>query len=186
MKLSKSLFLAPVLILMSLAACTTGLVPSNIAPASVLTQVNAVVTGLSGVLPQIVKQYPALIPPNLATTMETDLQLAMATSASLKAGMPAPQAAVTIAQVEGYVNDVLNTLAGPPINGLIPAPANQAFGAAAIIVPVLEAFVAANLPAGSQMASVASPYSLVALHSTTPDITTTKQAIDILNSFAKK
>src|ERR1700731_1279456 len=108
-----------------LAACAG----TPLTPAQIITQATAVVTGLVGMIKSVSASFPTLIPTNLLTTIENDLGLATTATTNLTANLPAASGASTVSTIEGYINAVLTTLAGPPINGLIPAPFNMAVAA---------------------------------------------------------
>ncbi len=97
--------------------------------------------------------------------------------------LPAASGATTVQIVEGYLNAVLNTLAAPPINGLIPAPFNMAVAAAALVVPDLEAFVNQYLPAATAVAP-ATYAARLQLRAAARQVTTLDQAMAILKEYA--
>lgn len=126
---------------------------SGITPQIVVTDAQTVVAGLSGMFKSLTAQYPTLIPTTAAAKITADLSVAAAAAASLVTGMPGATAAAVVQNIEGWVNDVLNVLAAPPINGLIPAPFNQVIGAVAFVAPTLEAFVASFIPTAPKAAA---------------------------------
>lgn len=134
-----------------LAACGTG----ALTPASIVAEAGTLANGLLGAVKAVAAADPALIPANLLATIETDLGLAQSAVGSLSANAPATSGASTVQTINGWINAVLNTLAAPPINGLIPAPFNMAVAAAAIVVPDLEAFVDQYLPTAAAAAPAA-------------------------------
>lgn len=115
-------------------------------PATIVADAQAAASGLSAMLTGLTTAFPALLPPSTVASLKTDLTTAQSVAANLSANMPAASAASAVHQVLGVVNAVLNTLAAPPLNGLIPAPFNVAVAAAAILAPEMEAFVAQYLP----------------------------------------
>ena len=115
--------------------------------------------------------------------LQSDLGLAQGAASSLNTSLPASNGASTVQIVEGYINAVLNTLAAPPINGLIPAPFNMAITAAALVVPDLEAFVNQYLPAASAV-SPATYAARLQLRGAAPQVTTVDQALAILKGYA--
>ncbi len=135
----------PLACALTLAACAG----QPVTPASVVADAQTAVTGLQTALKQIAIAEPNLIPAADLTRINADLAAAATAAAQLSAGMPAASGATTARIVEGDINDVLDVLAGPPVNGLIPAPANQVVAAAAIVAPMLEAFVAQYVPAAA-------------------------------------
>jgi hypothetical protein len=151
---------------------------SSLTPTVIVAAAGTVAKGLAGAVSAIASAYPTLIPADMLATIQTDLALAQTAAGQLSATLPAATGASVVQTVEGYINAVLNLLAGPPINGLIPAPFNQVIGAAAIVVPVLEAFVAQYLPAAS-----ASP-ARVKLAASVPGMTRA-QAMAVLKEYAR-
>ena len=152
-------------------------------PGEVLTEISAMLSGISGALPELVSAYPALIPAESLAKIQTDLNAAKAVAAALSPSLPAASGASLVAEIEHYVNDVLTLLGSPPISGAIPAPFNQVFGAVAVVLPVLEEFLSQLL---GQVAS-ASPKVIsarIALSSSTPDVVSVDQAVKILLSYA--
>ena len=146
-------YIAPAFIAaLALTGCANG---TGMTPASIITQATVAVTGLQGALKQVEATNPTLIPAPLASRIDGDLTKAEAVAATFSAGLPASAGALTAQQIEGYVNDVLDVLAGPPVNGLIPAPANQAVAAVAIVAPLIEAYVNQYLPATKAGATLA-------------------------------
>jgi hypothetical protein len=163
-------------VVVMIAACGAALTPAQI-----VTQAAAVATGLQGAIKQVVAAYPALIPAGTAATIQTDLTDASAAATSLSASLPAATGASIVQTVEGYINAVLSVLAGPPINGLIPAPFNMAIAAAAVLIPQLEAFANTYLPttAAAAPVTIAARQRFAALAPTmTPDA-----AVAILATF---
>lgn len=140
-------FLFPALAASLLAACaTTGTAPA-VTPASIVADVQGAVKGLQTALTDITAANPSLIPPSTVARLTADLTDASSAAAMLAANMPATLGANSASVVMGDINDVLNTLAAPPVNGLIPAPANEIVAAAAVVAPVIEAYVTQYLPA---------------------------------------
>ncbi len=142
----------PLACALTLAACAG----QPITPASVVSDAQTAVTALQTALKQVAIAEPNLIPAADLTRINADLATAATAAAQLSAGMPAATGAATAKVVEGDINDVLDVLAGPPVNGLIPAPANQVVAAAAIVAPMIEAFVAQYVPAAAASPEVAS------------------------------
>lgn len=166
------------LIPLAIAGCAT----TPLTPAQIVTQAQAVASGLAGMLKSITAQYPTLIPSSMAASVAADLALAEAAAASLSNALPAPAAASPVKTVVGYVNAVLTTLAGPPINGLIPAPFNMVVAAAAFILPQLEAFAATYIPALAVSPEAAQARRLLLAAAS---VTSTAQAMAILEGAPK-
>jgi|HubBroStandDraft_4_1064222.scaffolds.fasta_scaffold208870_2 hypothetical protein len=166
-----------------LAAALTRCGANSLTPAQIVTEAGIVAKGLSGALTQVAGADPKLIPATTLATMQNDLTLAQGAAATLAPNLPAASGATIVQTVEGYVNAVLNTLAAPPINGLIPAPFNLAVAAAALLVPDLEAFVNQYLPAASAVAP-ATYDARLHLRAAAPQVTTLDQAVAILRDYA--
>jgi len=166
-----------------LAAALTRCGAVALTPAQIVTEACVTAKGLSGALTQVANADPALISAATLATLQNDLALAQGAASSLTTNLPAASGASTVQLVEGYINAVLNTLAAPPINGLIPAPFNMAITAAALVVPDLEAFVNQYLPA----ASAVTPTTYAArlqLRAAAPQVMTVDQAVAILKEYA--
>ncbi len=170
---------ATALVPLAIAGCATG----TVTPAAIVTEAQSVASGLAGMLKSLTAAYPTLIPSSTAATIAADLTLAQSAATTLSSNIPAATGASTVKTVEGYVNAVLTTLAGPPINGLIPAPFNQVVAAAAFIVPQLEAFAALYIPALA--ASPAAAKAQARFLASAAPITSTAQAVAILQGAAK-
>jgi len=152
-------------------------------PAQIVTEAATVAKGLSGAMTQLASADPNLIPASTLTTLQGDLTLAQGAASALNASLPASSGASTVQIIDGYINAVLNTLAAPPINGLIPAPFNMAVTAAALVAPDLEAFVNQYLPAASTV-SPATYAARLQLRGAAPQVTTVDQALAILKGYA--
>jgi len=166
-----------------LAAALTRCGINALTPAQIVTEAGVAAKGLSGALTQVASADPKLISATTLATMQNDLTLAQGAASALAPNLPAASGATIVQTVEGYINVVLNTLAAPPINGLIPAPFNMAIAAAALVVPDLEAFVNQYLPAASAVAPVTYAARLQ-LRAAAPQVTTLDQAVAILRAYA--
>jgi hypothetical protein len=166
-----------------LAAALTSCASITLTPAQIVTEAGTVAKGLSGALTQLASADPNLISAGALAMLQSDLGLAQGAASSLNTSLPASNGASTVQIVEGYINAVLNTLAAPPINGLIPAPFNMAITAAALVVPDLEAFVNQYLPAASAV-SPATYAARLQLRGAAPQVTTVDQALAILKGYA--
>lgn len=164
-----------------LAACSSGTTTTT--PADIVQEAQTAANGLVGMLQALAAAYPTLIPAANLATIESDASTAAAAANTLLANLPATTSAPTVKSVEGYINGILNTLAGPPINGLIPAPFNLAVSAAAFIAPLLEAWVASVIPAAA--ASTQTAATRAKLLAAAP-IVSTAQAMQILGGYVKK
>ncbi len=109
-------------------------------PAAVIADLGSIVTGMSTMFPKLLAAAPSLIPAPLAAQIQGDLSLAQQADATLTANVPAATGATTAQKIEGYVDAVFAVLAGPPINGLIPAQFNLVLTGVAVLLPGIEAF----------------------------------------------
>jgi hypothetical protein len=162
----------------ALAACSTA---SPLTPAEIVADVGVAVTGLQNVIKGVEAAAPSLIPTATAATINTALTDAQQVASSLVASTPALTGASIVQTVEGYLNAVLTILAGPPINGLIPAPFNMAVTAVSILLPTFEAFANQYLhtTAAASIATLAARRKFAALAPTM----TPAQAAAILASY---
>ena len=120
----------------TLVACgTTG--PTS---AQVVADIQGAISGLSNMLPTLLKADPKLISPSIAGSITSALSAA---SSALSGINPASPSASTLQTVETYLNDALDVLAALPV---IPPPYNLVVQAAAVVAPELEAFVNGMLP----------------------------------------
>jgi len=166
-----------------LAAALTGCGANALTPAQIVTEAGVVAKGLSGALTQVAGADPKLISATTLATLQNDLALAQGAASSLTTAMPAASGATVVQTVEGYINAVLNILAAPPINGLIPSPFNLAVAAAALLVPDLEAFVNQYLPTAAAVAP-ATYVARLQLRAAAPQVTTLDRAVMILQEYA--
>ena len=113
----------------------------TLTPAAVEADLGTIVAGLNGMFPKLLAQYPSAIPATLAAQIQNDLSLAAAADATLTANTPATTGATTAQKIEGYINAVFGVFAGPPVNGLIPAPFNMVLAGVDVLLPGIEAFV---------------------------------------------
>ncbi len=162
-----------------MAACSGTMTGAQIS-ALVLNDSKTITAGLATALTNLEKQYPTLIPAKVEAALNKDVTMAAAVAAQLAAGQPAASAAVTVKDIVGYVNDALNVLAAPPINGLIPSPFNTAIAAVAFLAPELEAFAQSYIPTA---ASAATDKARVRLLLGAPIITSGNQARQILQNM---
>jgi hypothetical protein len=166
-----------------LAAALTRCGIDALTPAQIVTEAGVAAKGLSGALTQAAGANPKLISATTLATMQNDLALAQGAASSLTTNLPAASGATVVQTIEGYINAVLNTLAAPPINGLIPAPFNLAVAAAAFLVPDLEAFANQYLPTASAV-SPATYAARLECRAAAPQVTTLDQAVAILQGYA--
>ena len=160
-----------------LAACAS----TPMTPAQIVTQAAAAASGLAGMVKQLSAAYPTLIPAATLAQIETYLGMAQTAATNLAPNLPAATGASTVHVIEGYLNAVLTMLAGPPINGLIPAPFNMALSAVSVILPQLEAFAAVYIPAAAASPAVdRARASFAAAAPVSPN-----DAVAVLQSFAR-
>ena len=153
---------------------------ASVTPAQIVSGVNAMVGGLARGFALV----PAgLIPAGPSAQIAGYLGRASAVVKGLTDGLPATNGAGIVVQVEGYVNDVLNVCAAPPLNALIPSPFNLAVAAAAVVLPTFEAFVNQYLPATVSAPLVSARAKLKAA---APQIITYDQGIAVLQDIAKR
>ena len=125
-----------------------------VTPAAVIADLGSIVTGMSAMFPKLLAAAPSLIPAPLAAQIQGDLSLAQQADATLTANVPAATGATTAQKIEGYINAVFAVLAGPPINGLIPAPFNLVLTGVDVLLPGIEAFFNQYLTAPTVSASL--------------------------------
>jgi hypothetical protein len=166
-------------VLLPIAACTA----TALTPQLIVDEAVAITKGLTVMLGQVTATYPGLIPPASLNTMQSEMALASSAAAALAANVPAATGAATVQTVMTYINAVLDTLAGPPINGLIPAPYNMAVGAAALLAPELEAFVTASIKTPTAAASPQVAASRSRLRAKAPLMIDKTQALKLLQSL---
>jgi hypothetical protein len=121
-------------------ALASGALPT-LTSAEIVTLAGNTDTALLNAVKGIAVAEPGLIPADTVTTITNDLTIGQGAAQTLTTNLPAAQGATTVKTINGYINAVMNTLAAPPINGLIPAPFNEAIAAVAIAMPTLEGFV---------------------------------------------
>jgi hypothetical protein len=160
-------------------ALASGATPT-LTPATVITDATNADVSLLNMLNNPV--VASVLPAATLTALKADLTTGQQVGQSLTTNLPAATAATTIQQINGYINAVLNTIAGPPVNGLIPAPFNMVVAAVAIIMPELEGFVDTYILNAS--ASVAMATTRAKLAATAPGLTLA-QARVLLSAQAK-
>jgi len=158
---------------------------ASVTPAQIVTDVSGTVSGLAKGYALAVAAAPGLIPAGPAGTITADLALAQAVVKGLVTGLPATNGAGIVQQIEGYVNDVINVAAAPPLNAIIPSPFNLAVAAAAVVLPTFEAFVNQYLPSAP---TVAAPMvsARAKVKAAAPQVVTYDQAIAVLKFYAAK
>jgi hypothetical protein len=128
---------------------TTPPVATNpeVTPQFIVTTTQNAAVAAQNIWNGMIAANPTLLPPDQATKVANDLELAVQAANQLSANQPAATTATAIKEVEGYLNDFLSVIAGPPINGKIPAPYNVVVSAVAFAAPLMEQFVASVIPA---------------------------------------
>ena len=166
-----------------LAVTLTSCAGTILTPSQIIADAGTLAKGLAGVLTEVASADANLLPADMLATLQNDLTLAEGAASALSTNLPATSGASIAQTIDGYINAVLNTLAAPPINGLIPAPFNMAIAAAALVVPEIEAFVNQYLPTASAVAPTTYAARLK-LRDTAPQVTTVAQALAILKGYA--
>ena len=162
-----------------LGGCPAG---TTLTPAQVVSYAQTAVSGLAGAFKALVAADPALVPTATATAIVGYLNDAQVVAGGLSANLTAPAGATVVQQIDTDLNAVLNALAAPPINGLIPAPFNEAIAAVAIVAPTLDAFVNQYLPAAPVAAASLARAKVAAL----APAMTVPQAVAVLQGYAGK
>ncbi len=171
------------IIAVPLAVTLAGCAGTTLTPSQIVADAATLAKGLAGALTAVASAVPNLLPAGMLATLESDLTLAEGAASALNTNLPATSGASIAQTIDGYINAVLNTLAAPPLNGLIPAPFNTAIAAAAVVVPEIEAFVNRYLPTASAVAP-ATYAARLKLRDTAPQVTTLAQALAILEGYA--
>ena len=160
------------------AACATG---AALTPALIVSEAQAVAQGLSGALNQV----PAgLIPAATIATLQNDLTLAEGAASALSSNLPVATEATTVQKINAWINAIFDTLAAPPLNGIIPAPFNLAVSYATVVLPGLEAFVDQFIAAAPATSGVSLAGAALRAKSVPPSVTVA-QAVSGLQGFAK-
>lgn len=130
---------------------------TTLTPAEIVSEGSTFVTGFANAFNGLITAAPALMPQATSDAITADLTKAQTAIAAFNATLPAATGASTMQTILGYVNAALNVLGAPPINGLIPAPFNEAIAAVAVLAPVLETWVESIIPtaAASQVVAAA-------------------------------
>lgn len=137
---------APAAAFIALAGCST----SGTTPAQIVTDVKNAVSALASSFSTVLAQAPNAVPPATAATITSALAQASSVLGSLSTNLAANVAAPVVQQVEQAINTVISAAAAVP---LIPAPFSTALEAAAIVLPVIEAWVNSILPAPAPAAA---------------------------------
>lgn len=141
---------------------------ASLTPAQVVTDLANGAAMLVSDLPLMAAAAPGLLPAATVTTLEQYASEAQSVAQTLSANLPASQAASAVQTALAYLNDVLNTLAAPPVNGLIPAPYNVAVQALDVaVVQVLEPWLASV----TGTAAAPAPFARAALRAAQPEMT---------------
>lgn len=157
---------------LAFAACT---MPAR-TPQDILDQTKLVITSLDTMVRQIQASQPKWIPADLLTKIETYVAQGEVAASQLINGLPAAEGAAVINTVEGYINDVLGVLAGPPMNGNLPAPYNTIVAAIVGVLPAIEVFVNQYIPTSAPPAA----------HKFSVKAPNRAQAVDTLKKYVGK
>jgi len=125
----------------ALAACQSS---TTLTPAQIVTDVQNAVSALANTFSAVLTQAPNAVPANTAATITSALAQASSVLGSLSTNLAANVAAPLVQKVEQAINTVITSAASVP---LIPPPFSTALGAAAIVLPIIEAWVNSILPA---------------------------------------
>lgn len=128
------------LVVLGLAGCSS----TTTTPAQIVTDVQNAVSALASSFHTIIQQAPNAVPAATAATITSALAQASSVLGSLSTNLAANVAAPVVQQVEQAINTVISAAAAVP---LIPAPFSTALEAAAVVLPVIEAWVNSILPA---------------------------------------
>jgi hypothetical protein len=113
-------------------------------PAQIVTDVQNAVSALASSFSTVLAQAPNVVPATTAATITSALAQASAVLGSLSTNLTANAAAPLVQQIESALNTVISAAAAVP---LIPPPFSTALGAAAIVLPIIEAWLSTVLPA---------------------------------------
>lgn len=143
---------SPALLLVSCQ--TPGTTPAQTVPLQVVTDAQNIVQGLTAAFNTILTAAPGRIPAAAQGAITLGLSTAASVLAGLNASLTSTAAAPLIQQIEDAINSVISTAASIP---LVPEPFRTALGAVAMVLPVLEAFVASFLTAPAPAAAAPGP-----------------------------
>lgn len=138
--------LAPALGLAMLCGCSTTVPPATV-PAQVAADLTGVLHTLMQIEPLIVLADPTAFTQAQKQAMANDLDNAQKTLATFSAGMPVAAGASVAQQIDGYLNDAVNTLAAVAPSVPVLAPWTPALDAIDAVLPTVETFINSNLPA---------------------------------------
>lgn len=147
-----------VLPLLGLTACPAS-TPGATVPAQVVNDAALAINGLTGALNALGQVAPNVIPPDVKAKITSYLASASVVLGGLSTSLTSTQAVPIISQIEGAINSVISAAASIP---LVPEPFRTALAAAAIVLPMLEAFVAGITQAPALAATPARAKALAA------------------------
>lgn len=130
----RAMLMSSIPLALAMAGCAAR---GGVTPGSVIADASAIVDGLNGALAQVMAASPSLIPSAVAVQVSMALASARGLLAQITGATSAASGASVLAQVESDVNTALGFLAP-----LVPPPYNAAVIAAAVLLPIIEAFVA--------------------------------------------
>jgi hypothetical protein len=142
MKIRNALYALPVVALLSMSGCASNGTTPAVTPYQVVTDIGTMIPALQTTVQTLATQNPPIITPAIAAKVQALLLQAQTLDASLSGSMAATQSAPIVQQIETDLNGVVTTLAGLPI----PPPYNTYVTAAAVLLPVIEAFVTSVIP----------------------------------------
>jgi hypothetical protein len=141
MKLRHALYALPIAALLALPGCTSTGAPL-VTPEQVVVDIGNMIPALQTTVQTLSTQTPPIISPPVAAQIQGLLTQAKTLDANLSANMTATASAPVIQQIETDLNGVVTALAGLPI----PPPYSTYVQAAAVLLPVVEAFVTSVIP----------------------------------------
>lgn len=161
MKIRTALYALPIVALLAMPGCTSTGSPL-VTPYQVVTDIGTMIPALQTTVQTLATQNPPIIAADVAAKVQALLAQAQTLDNSLSGSMAATQSAPIVQQIETDLNGVVTALAGLPL----PPPYNTYVSAAAVLLPVIEAFVTSVIP---QPAPAVTPAVSAKAHSMTPD-----------------
>jgi hypothetical protein len=145
--------LPPALALAMLFGCAS----SAVTPSQVAADLTGLVATLQQMEPIVVAADPGAFTAAQKEAMANDLANAQKVLAQLSAGMPAAAGASLANEIDGYLNDAVNTIAAiaplvPVLSSWVPT-----IDAIDAVLPTVEAFVNSNLPSAPTIAGIPIP-----------------------------
>ena len=141
MKIRHALYALPIVALLAMPGCTSAGSPL-VTPYQVVTDIGTMIPALQTTVQTLATQNPPIITADVAAKVQALLAQAQTLDNSLSGSMEATQSAPIVQQIETDLNGVVTALAGLPL----PPPYNTYVQAAAVLLPVIEAFVTSVIP----------------------------------------